>query len=306
MSSFSSATTTSALRDFVNRRAEYEASRSVVDPLQLIVGNRLDKFLAQELPPEVVMSIVKAVLPPEGQSRKTEKSVTLLKFDTTDVDEKKQEEFALFGRRSETDSSGRYTVSAVSKKRETQYHVPVKRALHSTLELELKAKREKGNDENIMFSMCRVIRDASRNEYESINGWRLHGTYQYSQKKPFVLPLYKFTAQDYSIVKRFTVKGNFKWEQIVDIINNEVENAYDAMAEHIAKRKCQNRVTMDTLAVTTTTQQVILNKVPALCGLKTMHNGCIFCEQCKNAERAEGVLKRVAKLRAAKRRKRSR
>lgn len=194
-------------------------------------------------------------------------------------------------------------MSAVSKERETEDCVPVQRALHSTLELVLKAKREKGDDENIVFSIHRYINDALRNEYKSIHA-RWDG--KYSEEKPFVLPLYAFPADDYSVAKRFTVKGNFEWERIVDIINNEVENAYDAMAEHMAKRKCQNRVTMDTLAVTSATPQVILNKVPALCGLKTMHRGCIFCEECKNVERAENVLKRVAKLRAANSRKRSR
>ena len=289
-SSSSVATTsdlTADLKAFVKVMARKKAS--ALDVFQQIVGDRVDTYLSGEFTPEMVGEMLNDTLAPKGQKRKEEKCMVLRDIEITDVRQDIQKEFALFAKKSELDSDGLYSVYDVSTTRKGQDHVVVRRGLRSKLTLSLFVKRSKNDDSLLHFRMRIDIRDEARNRYKNAGVWT-RGRYHYSEEKPYLLPLYSDKADDYN-----TTFYEFKEDdpRIVDMVNNEVEKAYDAMARHIATGKCQRRVIMSDVAVTTGS---LLN-VPALCGMRTRY-GSTFCEHCQNPERAKNVLKRVAKLRA--------
>ena len=292
-SSSSSVTTdlTAGLRAFVKGMAEKEASK--IDVFQQIVGDRVNEYLGRrEFTPEMVGEMVNEIVPPENQKRKEEKCMVLRDIEIIDDRQDIPENSALFAKKSELDRDGLYSVSDVSITRDGPQYVRVRRGLRTKLTLSLFVKRSKKDDSVLEFRMHRAIRDEARNSYKNAGTWT-RGRYHYSEENPYLLPLYSYTAHNYH-----TTFYEYKKDdpRIVDMVNNEVEKAYDAMARHIATGKCQKGVTMNNVAVTDDTPGSLLN-VPALCGLRTRY-GCTHCEKCENPKRAENLLKRVAELRA--------
>ena len=292
-SSSSSVTTdlTADLRAFVKGMAKKEAAE--LDVFQQMVGDRVNEYLGRrEFTPEMVAEMLKDTVPPKAQKRKEKECVILRDIGIIDVRQDLPKEFALFAKKSETDYTGLYYVSDVSTTRKSQDYVAVRRGLRTKLTLSLFVKRSKKDDSVLEFRMHRAISDEYRNKYKNAGTWE-RGRYCFSEKNPYILPLYSYPAQNYH-----TTSYEFKEDdpRIVDMVNNEVEKAYDAMARHIATGKCQKKVTMSNVAVTGDTPGSLLN-VPALCGLRTRY-GCTYCEKCENPKRSENVLKRVAELRA--------
>lgn len=293
-SSYSSVTTdlTAGLRAFVKGMAEKEAT--ALDVFQQIVGDRVNEYLGRrEFTPEMVGEMLNETVAPEGQKRKEERCMILRDIEIIDVRQDIQQEFAVFAKKSELDRrDGSYYVSDVSITRDGPHYVSVSRGLRTKLTLSLFVKRSKKDDSLLHFRMHRAIRDEARNSYKNAGTWT-RGRHHYSEGKPYLLPLYSYPAHNYH-----TTSYEYKKDdpRIVDMVNNEVEKAYDAMARHIATGKCQKRVTMSNVAVTDDTPGSLLN-VPALCGQRTSY-GSMYCEKCENPKRSENVLKRVAELRA--------